>query len=476
MRLCVAAFCIGLILSMPAGALADMAGVGLPSISPDDKPSLSEGEVEFYVDTSGFRGVQGKTSQNVYLLVRCSQITFLPWQESGASTSGGSKQGKFVGKLAIRTRVLDGAGQVVDKGEWIKQIPVEDMESTQDPNARVNDVVSLSLSPGIYDLEVVVEDLQGEKQGLCRRKIDVHDFEAAPSAVTISDIAFSTEIERSEDRQDHFVHNGYRIVPNLTRSFGMGKTLKCYFEVYGFAVDPSVDDDSFYLSYSVVDTSGMVVKSYDVKRIRKPGESCAKMDSLALGDLPGGGYGLLVQVRDRLTRQTARGLRRFQVLTTGQADQELTEEQKELWRYYSDLRYVATEKEQKLFKSLDQKGKERFLRQFWKDRDPTPETPLNEQLMEHIRRMKYAENQFAAQVNQRGSDTDKGRVYIKYGPPDDIQYNTLATGEKSYEIWVYEKQGRYEFVFRDRHGNGIYELVHSTMPGERYNPNWRDEL
>ncbi|OGG46322.1 MAG: hypothetical protein A3F84_27165 [Candidatus Handelsmanbacteria bacterium RIFCSPLOWO2_12_FULL_64_10] len=474
MRLCAAALCIGLSFSAPAGAFADMAGVGLPSVSLDDKPSLSEGEVEFYVDMAGFRGAQGKTTQDVYLLIRCNQITFLPWGE--ASASGEGKQDKYVGKLAIRARVLDGAGQAVEKGEWIKQVPVQDLESAQDPNARVNDVISLSLAPGTYDLEVVVEDLLGEKQGICRRKMEVRNFEVASTEVTISDIAFGAEIERSEDRQDRFMHNGYRLIPNLTRSYGVGRSLKCYFEVYGFAVDPAVDDDSFYLSYSVVDTSGMVVKSYDVKRIRKPGESCVKVDSLALGDLPGGGYGLLVQVRDRLTRQTARALRRFQVLSADQAAQELTEEEKELWRYYSDIRYVATEKEQKLFKSLDQRGKERFLRQFWKDRDPTPETPLNEGLMEHIRRMKYSENQFAAQVNKRGSETDKGRVYIKYGAPDDIQYNTLATGEKSYEIWVYEKQGRYEFVFRDRHGNGIYELVHSTMPGERYNPNWREEL
>ena len=474
MRLCAVALCIGLTLSMSAGAFADMVGVGLPSVSPDDKPSLSEGEVEFYVDMAGFRGAQGKTTQDVYLLIRCNQITFLPWEE--ASTSGEGKQDKYVGKLAIRARVLDGAGQAVEKGEWIKQVPVQDLESTQDPNARVNDVIPLSLSPGTYDLEVVVEDLLGEKQGICHRKMEVRNFEVASTDVTISDIAFSAEIERSEDRQDRFMHNGYRIVPNLTRSYGVGKSLKCYFEVYGFAVDPAADDDSFYLSYSVVDTSGMVVKSYDVKRIRKPGESCVKADSLDLGELPSGGYGLLVQVRDRLTRQTARALRRFQILSAGQAAQELTEEEKELWRYYSDIRYVATEKEQRLFKSFDQKGKERFLRQFWKDKDPTPETPLNEALMEHIRRMKYSENQFAAQVNKRGSETDKGRVYIKYGAPDDIQYNTLATGEKSYEIWVYEKQGRYEFVFRDRHGNGIYELVHSTMPGERYNPNWREEL
>ena len=342
----------------------------------------------------------------------------------------------------------------------------------------MSDVLPFSLTPGIYDLEIVVEDLLGQKQGICRRKVEVSDFEPVAPGLTISDIAFGAEIERTTGEGDRFAHNGYRIIPNLTRSYGVGRTLKCYFEVYGFVVDPVAEDDSFFLSYSVVDTNGAVVKSYDLKRIHKPGESCAKVDSLDLGDLSNGGYGLLVQVRDRTTRQTARALRRFHVLAmvANQGEQELTEEQKELWRYYSDIHWIASEKEWKLFKGLDQRGQERFLRQFWKDRDPSPDTPENERLMEHIRRMKYCDNQFAAQVNQRGTDTDKGRVYVKYGPPDDIQYNTLATSEKSFETWFYEKQGRYIFVFRDRNGNGVYELVHSTMPGERYNPNWKDEL
>lgn len=475
MRLC-AAFGIILILLAPAGVRADMAGVGLPSLSPDDKPSISEGEIEFYVDTTGFRGVKGKTSQDIDLLIRCNQITFQPW----TAADGGSPEvlaGKLVGKIAVRIRVMDGTGQVVDKGDWTRQIPVEDQASIQDPNARVNDVITFFLRPDIYDLEVVVEDVLGQKQGICRRKVEVHDFETAPPALAISDISFAAEFEKAAPSGDRFSRNGYRVIPNLTRSFGAGRSVKCYFEVYGFTVDETQEDNSFVLSYSVVDTNGVVVRGYDLKRIRKPGESCAKADSLDLGDLPNGGYGLLVQVRDRTTRQMAQGLRRFQVLAMhAQAAEELSDEEKELWRYYSDIRWIAAEKEYKLLKGLDQKGQERFLRQFWKDKDPTPETPENERVMEHIRRMKYCENQFAAQVNKRGSDTDKGRVYVKYGPPDDIQYNTLATAEKSFEVWYYEKQGRYEFVFRDRHGNGVYELVHSSMPGERYNPNWRNEM
>ncbi|MDP6778430.1 MAG: GWxTD domain-containing protein, partial [Candidatus Latescibacteria bacterium] len=116
-----------------------------------------------------------------------------------------------------------------------------------------------------------------------------------------------------------------------------------------------------------------------------------------------------------------------------------------------------------------------FLRTFWRQLDPTPETPTNERLVEHMRRMRYTENNFSGMHGQEGSNTDKGRVYIQYGPPDDIEYNTGGAGEKPYQIWYYEKEGRFEFIFRDRRGIGVYELVHSTQPGEIYNPSWREE-
>ena len=57
-----------------------------------------------------------------------------------------------------------------------------------------------------------------------------------------------------------------------------------------------------------------------------------------------------------------------------------------------------------------------------------------------------------------------------YGRPDEIDYHTSAAGQKPYEVWFYEQQGRYEFVFRDLRGSGVYELVHSAYPGELYNP------
>ena len=129
----------------------------------------------------------------------------------------------------------------------------------------------------------------------------------------------------------------------------------------------------------------------------------------------------------------------------------------------------------KVYKNLvSQDSRMKFLKAFWKNLDPTPDTPTNERLIEHIRRMRHAEDHFFGGHGKRGSDTDKGRVYIKYGPPDDLQYGTSASGQKPYEIWTLEKKGRNEFVFRDQRGLGVFELVHSTYPGEVHNPHWNE--
>ena len=90
--------------------------------------------------------------------------------------------------------------------------------------------------------------------------------------------------------------------------------------------------------------------------------------------------------------------------------------------------------------------------------------------------MSEANGRFGAGSRRKGIDTDRGRVLVHYGPPDDIAYNTSAAGRRPYEVWVYEAERRYEFVFRDRRGVGVYELIHSTYPGELQNPYWAQEF
>jgi GWxTD domain-containing protein len=101
-----------------------------------------------------------------------------------------------------------------------------------------------------------------------------------------------------------------------------------------------------------------------------------------------------------------------------------------------------------------------FVEQFWLRRDPTPDTPENEYKEEHYRRIAYANEHFASRLP--GWKTDRGRIYIVYGPPDEI-----AAHPGTLEQWRYRSiEGlgdNVTFGFTER--NGEYVLTSAPRPG-----------
>ena len=84
-----------------------------------------------------------------------------------------------------------------------------------------------------------------------------------------------------------------------------------------------------------------------------------------------------------------------------------------------DVRWIISDEEQKAFKMLsNDEERDNFIEAFWQRRDPTPDTAENEFKDEHYRRMAYANEHYAAGIP--GWKTDRGRMYIMYGPPDEI--------------------------------------------------------
>jgi len=85
-----------------------------------------------------------------------------------------------------------------------------------------------------------------------------------------------------------------------------------------------------------------------------------------------------------------------------------------------DVRYIISPEEMSAFKQLsNDEERDQFIEQFWLRRDPTPDTPENEYKEEHYRRIAYANEHFAAGIP--GWRTDRGRIYIMWGPPDQIE-------------------------------------------------------
>lgn len=154
-----------------------------------------------------------------------------------------------------------------------------------------------------------------------------------------------------------------------------------------------------------------------------------------------------------------------------------------------DVSYIITDEERKAFKTLKtDEERDQFIEQFWLRRDPDPDTPENEYKEEYYQRIQYANEKFSSGIP--GWRTDRGRIYVKFGKPDEIEAHPSggsydrpsyegggSTTTYPFETWWYryiEGVGSdVEIEFVDPSGTGEYRIAQS--PNEKdallYTPN-----
>jgi GWxTD domain-containing protein len=97
---------------------------------------------------------------------------------------------------------------------------------------------------------------------------------------------------------------------------------------------------------------------------------------------------------------------------------------------------------------------------FWHKKDPTPGTAENEAKQEFYRRVSYANRRFTI-MRREGWRTDRGRIYIRYGHPDQIDDVPMSPSYPPYQVWHYYTEGRYRrFTFVDENFDGEYRLTY----------------
>lgn len=120
--------------------------------------------------------------------------------------------------------------------------------------------------------------------------------------------------------------------------------------------------------------------------------------------------------------------------------------------------HVLTDAQFKDMMSGDRAAQFRKLFAYWKAQDPTPGTAYNERLAAFYQRVDYAYFNFASGRILDGALTDRGKVYILYGPPTNTE-RVLLPGEAPTEVWTYDNNVKREFRFTDPNAKGDYRLV-----------------
>lgn len=350
------------------------------------------------------------------------------------------------------------------------------------------DVYGFMLEPDIYRAYFVVSDMHNP--AVRDSQTVVLNVEALDdSHIALSDVELSNSIMQIEhDSKNRFYKNTFEVKPHPSKVFGLYQPVLFYYlETYNIV--PS-DSDKYYTRAVIKNSLGNEVISHE-KAKRKANSSSVEVGMMNISKLRSGSYIFSYSVTDSTDHTSYTSSKRIFIYNpslppdtlvtptaTGvESSEYATMTDAELDKMFEQSRYVATGDEISRYKKLSGvSAKRKAVFDFWNSRDEDRITPQNETKQEYFRRVAYANQKYKTGFRE-GWRTDRGRVYITYGPPDDIERHANELDVKPYEIWFYNSiQGGVQFIFGDRTGFSDYVLLHSTHRSELHDENWRQQI
>ena len=361
---------------------------------------------------------------------------------------------------------------------------VNEIKDTSDINRGLVGVLGFVISKGTYKINIV-----GSDAAKTEHNKSITDYlKVTPlwkDKVALSDLQFATRIiPNSPNKKSIFYKNTYEIIPSIMNVYGENQPVLFYYlELYNMNTLPKGD---IKLQSVVYNSRGKVVSNKS-KIISNSVNSRVEVGTVVLNKFPTDSYTLTEALLDSAANIGISSSKRFYVYnpsiplpdttyagnTTSLASEFSVMSEDEIDKIFAESKYIAASNEIEQYEGLNTlEGKRKFIYEFWKSRDTNTATALNEAYLDYMNRVQKCNERFSY-MGREGWKSDRGRVYLMYGEPSEIERFPNQQNTKPYEIWHYnEIQGGVIFVFADLSGFSRYILVHSTMRGEVSDQNW----
>lgn len=446
-----------ILLSAPAAARA-----------PD---TLSSPHIPIGLDYACF-GDSAATRLEVYYSLSSTELELIPAESLQAflpSDPGGGKN------YALVLAVLELQAKQGGRRDSLSKTTVFRV-AQRDTSNQLSELLSLSVPPGSYKARLLVFDLRSGRSAWDSMDVQVEEYK--PGELNLSSIQLARVIlgpQKGEDLSFH-AKADRKVVPNPAAGYTLDDPrLYYYLEIYG--LEPARRGlINFEFQYALLSPGGDTLKLSGFRKYPKS-KTPSLTASVDLAAFPPGEYALAVAVRDPSTGQTVSKTKTFLLYPAAfrapVPDEELA--------YFSEVTHFLLRRDEKeIYKSSNRTGQLNFIAEFWKKHDPTPETPENEFQLEVYGRFWKANDRFSrTTASKDGWNTDRGRVLMLYGEPNNEERFPASASNLPWEKWEYNRiaGGKQAlFVFVDLRGLGNYQLVHSTAPGEKQTPAWEDMI
>ena len=343
------------------------------------------------------------------------------------------KESSFLAYYQASLSIRFHKGKEINNITWTDSIQVELYTDTRSTMKNRKHFADFNVSLGEkYEVIGELQDLDTRKKGLLKKNIDFKGLEKMPSLLKP---IFMLDLPGNWGfNNDKIPTRGFRV-----REIGLGVDIK----ISGF-----IEKNDYEVSIFL--TNGTANDSL-IQKFSGDGKSGFFSENIFI---PSGKFNsikndfriLLEQGKEKDEQKIS--FTRFKPGFSGYVnDVEIAMKQ---------MKYILSNDERKELKNNNKQNKEQLFYQIWKKRDPTPETEQNELMEEYFQRVEYVNEHFSGW--QPGWETDRGKIYILFGPPDEIQRTNPSAGNSTiYQIWNYVKVNK-QFVFRDQNGFGDYRL------------------
>lgn len=394
----------------------------------------------------------------------------------------------YQGQAVVRVYFKNSATDSIVTGQAYRlPFTVSDSTTLKTPRYYI-DVLGFLLKPDVYRVYVAAEDgndiSHADSVSFPVEIKPIDDQHIAQSDIELC----SSIVEGENNTHNRFYKNTLEVTPDPSRLYGDGQPVLFYYtELYNLLKNHSAH---YYTKISVVNSLGKEIISYEKAKPRI-NESNVEVGTVKVNNLRTGAYTFTFTAIDSVDSSSASSSKRFFVynsalpmenVASGATNSVLASEyatmsEEELDNEFAEAKYIATRDEIAQYAKLQGvDAKRKMLFDFWAKRDPDPSTPVNEEKVEYMKRVAYV-NEVYKTAYKPGWKTDRGRVYIMYGPPDEIDRHANEINMKPYEVWRYNSiQGGVEFDFGDRTGFSDYILLNSTDRDELHDDSWMNQL
>jgi len=351
--------------------------------------------------------------------------------------------------------------------------------------------IGYTLPPGKYQLIITATDIADTTKFITyKENIVINSFSV--NSYSVSDIQLATRIiTDSKSTKSIFYKNTMEVFPNphdiYTETMPV---LFFYAELYNINLHAD-EGSNLILIQQLNDQNGNALESKH-KIVPQNNSSIVEVGMVNLKKYPTGSYTLLLSLFQDSVYVGVASSKRFYLLnpsvipvssqiSLSNMDVKSSEfglySEEECDEMFEVCTPISREQDIDTYEKLTSvDSKREFLFHFWKMRDMEPETPRNEFKDEYMERVTFVEGRYKT-FTKRGVKTDRGRVYLINGEPDEIDYHANDYNTKPYEIWTYHSiEGGVVFVFGDITGYNDYEILHSTKRGELRDDNWQRRI